>query len=104
MMDKLLRRVKKDAAFELEESKKNYEERFTSQSGARFILLEELEETIDELKKADGLIADLREGQDMSRSDIRFLEGCMLNLACEAIQSAAMCRKWLESLPFSDAS
>ena len=78
-------------ARELASSKVQHEEKFKDSKEAREIVGNEMEEVSSELDYIDNLYA-FSENQDVDMA----IEHSML-LVKEAIQVAAMCRKWKES-------
>ena len=103
MMEDLLPRVRKLAAAELKSSCERYEKRFASRDEAALILGEELNETELELTIAKRYMAMFDRGV-VSPGHLEEMEDRMLNAACEAIQTAAMCRKWILSMTAGDAT
>ena len=74
---------------------------FHSQHEGHSVIREELEESEACLKKAQELfqqawICVKINNTDMARDLIRELQECAVNLATEAVQTAAMCKKFLE--------
>ena len=110
MMRKIAGKVRTLRDFELRESRKNYEQFFPDRRAAHEILFEELGETEDALSltiEAGVKLNDCVRQPDFSREKeldaIRVMELWEMNTACEAIQTAAMCKKWRESMGVMDA-
>lgn len=108
MMDKLRRRMRENVAFELEESRRNFEKLFHTRKQAHAVLFEEVGEAEDEmgrvidlgvhLNQVLRLAADSSAPAGREEAILRDMEERAVNTACEAVQVAAMCRKWRESL------
>lgn len=108
MMDKLKKRMRENVTFELEESRRNFEQLFSTRKQAHAVLFEEVGEAEDEmgrvidlgihLNQVLRLAADSSAPAGREGTILRDMEECAINTACEAVQVAAMCRKWRESL------
>lgn len=103
MMNKLKKRMRGNVKFELEESRRNFEQLFSTRRQAHAVLFEEVNEAEDELSKVIDLGIRLNQvlrSTPAGREEavLRDMEECAVNTACEAVQVAAMCRKWRESL------
>lgn len=113
MMDKLKKRMRENVTFELEESRRNFEQLFSTRKQAHAVLFEEVNEAEDEMGKVIDLgirlnqVLRLRAERSAPAGRegaiLRDMEECAVNTACEAVQVAAMCRKWRESLGTMDA-
>ena len=103
MMNKLKKRMRGNVTFELEESRRNFEQLFSSRKQAHAVLFEEVNEAEDEMGKVIDLGVRLNQvlrSAPAGREEAILcdMEECAVNTACEAVQVAAMCRKWRESL------
>lgn len=108
MMDKLKKRMRENVTFELEESRRNFEQLFSTRKQAHAVLFEEVNEAEDEMGKVIDLgirlnqVLRLRAERSAPAGRegaiLRGMEECAVCAACEAVQVAAMCRKWRESL------
>ena len=113
MMDKLKKRMRENVTFELEESRRNFEQLFSTRKQAHAVLFEEVNEAEDEMGKVIDLgirlnqVLRLRAERSAPAGRegaiLRDMEECAVCAACEAVQVAAMCRKWRESLGTMDA-
>ena len=111
MMGKLKKRMRENVTFELEESRRNFEQLFSTRKQAHAVLFEEVNEAEDEMGKVIDLGIRLNQVLRAERSApagregtiLRDMEECAVCAACEAVQVAAMCRKWRESLGTMDA-
>lgn len=97
MMIELLKDVRQLESEELTRSQTVYEEFFPSNEEGALITGEELNETELELMIAKRYMAMFDRGV-ISPGHLEEMEERMLQAACEAIQTAAMCRKWIMSL------
>lgn len=112
MMDKLKKRMRENVTFELEESRRNFEQLFSTRKQAHAVLFEEVNEAEDEMGKVIDLgirlnqVLRLRAERSAPAGRegaiLRDMEECAVCAACEAVQVAAMCRKWRESLGTMD--
>lgn len=98
MMKKLKTEVEKAVAFELSEANKNYP-LFASRHEGLAVIEEEVWETKNELVRLDGQFNTFRynvftDEYEVITDDIRSMREYAINVACEAIQVAAMCDKW----------
>ena len=108
MMDKLKKRMRENVTFELEESRRNFEQLFSTRKQAHAVLFEEVNEAEDEMGKVIDLGIRLNQVLRLAKDSsapagregaiLRDMEECAVCAACEAVQVAAMCRKWRESL------
>ena len=108
MMDKLRRRIRENVTFELEESRRNFEQLFSTRKQAHAVLFEEVNEAEDEMGKVIDLGIRLNQVLRLAKENsapagregviLRDMEEHAIDTACEAVQVAAMCRKWRESL------
>lgn len=74
---------------------------FASPHEGYAVLKEEVEETLDEAKMIQRIMDDLWDsikGNDCTKLYIGNIQGCALRCAAEAIQVAAMCKKYRDSL------
>lgn len=98
MMKKLKKRVEEDIEFELAEANKNYP-LFASDHEGLAIITEELYEAELEMRSlrtwADNLrLSVFGDEKESAEEDVEDIITYATNLACEAIQVAAMGRKW----------
>ena len=97
MIDLLLKSVKTLQMAELKRSCTLYEAFFPSHEEGVLITGEELSETDMEVTIAKRYMSMFERGV-VSPGHLEEMEDRMLKAACEAIQTAAMCRKWILSL------
>lgn len=102
-MEKLLEYVRKLEAAELKRSCRAYEDFFPSNAEGLVITGEEFDETGLEISIARRYMMLLERGE-VTRGYLEEMENRMLNAACEAIQTAAMCKKWKLSLERMEAN
>lgn len=98
MMKKLKKRIEEDISFELSEANKNYP-LFASPHEGLAIIGEELEEAKAEMRQVELWFDLLTKNvfyneEEGAMEDIGDLVNFATNLACEAVQVAAMGRKW----------
>ena len=98
-MKKLKTEVEKAVAFELSEANKNYP-LFASRHEGLAVIEEELWETQKALAWLDGQFNTFRynvftDEYEVLTEDVQLMRKHAVNLACEAIQVAAMCDKWM---------
>ena len=98
MMKKLKAEVEKAVAFELSEANANYP-LFASRHEGLAVIEEELWETQKALAWLDGQFNTFRynvftDEYEVIAEDVQLMRKHAVNLACEAIQVAAMCDKW----------
>lgn len=98
MMKKLKKRIEEDISFELAEANKNYP-LFASPHEGLAIIGEEVSEAKKEMRHLvlwhEQLEQDVYDDEDESAvEDIEDIIERATNLACEAVQVAAMGRKW----------
>lgn len=98
MMKKLKKRIEEDISFELSEANKNYP-LFASPHEGLAIIGEELEEARSEMRQVDVWFGNLIQNvyadeKESAEEDIEDIIRFATNLACEAVQVAAMGRKW----------
>lgn len=108
MMDKLRRRMRENVTCELDESRRNFEQFFSTRKQAHDVLFEEVNEAEDEMGRVIDLGVRLNQvirfdaysSAPAGREEaiLRDMEERAIDTACEAVQVAAMCRKWRESL------
>lgn len=98
MMKKLKKRIEEDISFELSEANKNYP-LFASMHEGLAIIGEEVAEVRREMRQVDTWFGNLMEDvytdeKESAEEDIEDIIRFATNLACEAVQVAAMGRKW----------
>lgn len=98
MMKKLKKRIEEDISFELSEANKNYP-LFASMHEGLAIIGEEVAEVRREMRQLDTWFGNLMEDvytdeKESAEEDIEDIIRFATNLACEAVQVAAMGRKW----------
>ena len=98
MMKKLKKRIEEDISFELAEANRNYP-LFASPHEGLAIIGEELEEAKAEMRQVEVWFDLLTKNvfyneEEGAMEDIGDLVNFATNLACEAVQVAAMGRKW----------
>lgn len=98
-MKKLKAEVEKAVAFELSEANTNYP-LFASRHAFMAVIKEEVWETKNELVRLDGQFNTFRynvftDEYEVLTEDVQLMQKHAINLACEAIQVAAMCDKWM---------
>lgn len=98
MMKKLKKRIEEDISFELAEANKNYP-LFASPHEGLAIIGEEMEEAKAEMRQVELWFDLLTKNvfyneEEGAMEDIGDLVNFATNLACEAVQVAAMGRKW----------
>lgn len=98
MMKKLKKRIEEDISFELAEANRNYP-LFASPHEGLAIIGEELEEARSEMRQVDVWFGNLIQNvyadeKESAEEDIEDIIRFATNLACEAVQVAAMGRKW----------
>lgn len=97
-MKKLKTEVEKAVAFELSEANKNYP-LFASRHEGLAVIEEEVWEAKNELVRLDGQFNTFRynvftDEYEVITEDVQMMREYAVDLACEAIQVAAMCDKW----------
>lgn len=98
MMKKLKKRIEEDISFELAEANRNYP-LFASPHEGLAIIGEEMEEAKAEMRQVELWFDLLTKNvfyneEEGAMEDIGDLVNFATNLACEAVQVAAMGRKW----------
>lgn len=103
MMTKLKSKVFPLVEFELNEANKNYPPFHSPHEGAA-VIAEEIGEAREALKAVDDGFGEMWQGitkdVELATHDayIDAIEAAAVNLACEALQVAAMCEKYYDSL------
>lgn len=97
-MKKLKGEVEKAVAFELSEANKNYP-LFASRHEGLAVIEEEVWEAKDAFVSLDAQFNTFRynvftDEYEIISEDVQLMREYAINLACEAIQVAAMCDKW----------
>ena len=93
--------INKAVMTETENAKKNYGDRYNSPHEGYAVLLEEVEEAVDDLTCIKNNLAVLWQSiktNDLDSTTLTDIEGTAQLLALEAVQIAAVCTKFKESL------
>ena len=97
-MNAIENQVRELVAVELAAANERFPQ-FHSQHEGYAVILEEVEETREQLDAVDRYLSylwDMVKCDCAAREQVEYMERFAINAACEAIQVAAMCQKFLE--------